>query len=41
MKYHGHSLYYQATVAMVMVVMGDTCVKGSRPYAGYYVGNSD
>ena len=32
MKYHGHSLYYQATVfafivAMAMVVMGDTCVQ--------------
>ena len=39
MKYHGHSLYYQATVlaiargyskfivAMATVVMGDTCVQ--------------
>ena len=37
MKYHGHSLYYQATVlaivpeaiivAMSIVVMGDTCVQ--------------
>ena len=36
MRYHGHSLYYQATVlaiaskfivAMATVVMGDTCVQ--------------
>ena len=38
-KYHGHTHYYQATMAMV--VMGGMCVRPYTLLSGYYVGNSD
>ena len=48
MKYHGHSLYYLATVlaiasgsskyivAMAIVVMGDTCAQSITAIRSYY-----